>query len=549
VSGTESVSEKFDYIVVGAGSAGSVTANRLSAVSSNRVILLEAGGTDKKFWIQTPLGYGKTFTDPSVNWMYHTAPIEMLENRRSYWPRGKVLGGSSSINAMVYVRGQKEDYDDWADLGCKGWGWSDVKPYFEKLEDLQWVDGSSDSGTHALAISNNRDRLHPLCSKFIDAGKALGAPFNNDLHSEHQEGVGYYSFTIKDGQRMSAAKAYLDPVRSRPNLVVEDHACVKRLLFDGPKVVGVEYVKNDKLHVVRCAGEVILCAGAIGSPQLLQLSGIGPEKLLKQLEIPIVVENNEVGANLQDHLSIGYTFEGDRSTINNLLASWPRRIFQGVRYILSKTGPLSLSVNQAGGFIRTDMTLCRPNMQLYFQPASYSYVEDWPRRPLMRPDSFSGFSISAQPLRPKSRGTVMIKTRNQDESPEIKPEYFSVESDLDEMLIGAKTIRKLVSLSPLAEVIKREVTPGPSIRTDEQLVSDIRRRADTVYHPVGTCRMGHSVSQTVVDLELTVRGTKNLRVVDASVFPKLVSGNTNGPTIMLAEKASELILKRASSCS
>ncbi len=536
--------KEFDYIVVGAGSAGCVVANRLSEKSSNRVLLLEAGGNDKTFWIQTPLGYGKTFSDPAVNWLYRTNPVERLQNRVSFWPRGKVLGGSSSINAMVYVRGQQEDYDDWIALGCEGWGWSDVKPYFEKIEDLQPSNGRPEKHSPPLTVLDNKDSLHPLCSKFIDSGKALGVRFNEHLHHEQQEGIGRYRFTIKDGRRMSAARAYLHPVRSRPNLSVEELACVERVLFNRAQAVGVEYVKNKNRYSVRCAKEVILCAGAIGSPQLLQLSGVGPGKLLTQLGIPIVAINDQVGQNLQDHLSIGFTFEANTKTVNNLLSSWPRRIAQGVKYILTKKGPLSLSVNQAGAFIRTDSALSRPNLQLYFQPASYSHVDDWPRRPLMMPDSFAGFSISAQPLRPKSRGTIMIRSRKQTESPEINPEYLSVESDLDEMLVGAKTIRKLVSLSPLSEVVKREVVPGPSIKSDDQLVSDIRKRADTVYHPVGTCSMGNSPNRSAVDLDLKVRGASNLRVVDASVFPNLISGNTNGPTIMLAEKASDLILNR-----
>lgn len=537
--------KQFDYIVIGAGSAGCVVANRLSEASSNSVLVLEAGGTDKKFWIQTPLGYGKTFTDSNVNWLYRTSAVKDLENRACFWPRGKVLGGSSSINAMVYVRGQQEDYDDWEELGCRGWSWADVEPYFEMIEDLQPRKSLPDHENPPLTILDNKEQLHPLCTNFIEAGIALGVPFNETLHSERQEGIGFYRFTIKDGQRMSAARAFLHPVRSRQNLVVKENAQVERILFDGKKAVGVEFINNKTRHVVRCSKEVVLCAGAIGSPQLLQLSGVGPRKLLAEYEIPIVAINEQVGENLQDHLSIGFTFETRAKTINNSLSGWPGRIAQGLKYVVSRKGLLSLSVNQAGAFVRTDELRSRPNLQLYFQPASYTYVDDWPRRPLMKPDSFSGFSISAQPLRPKSRGTIKITSPEQRQPPEINPRYLSVEKDLDEILTGAKYIRTLAAMSPLSEVISREVVPGPSIKSDDEIIADIRKRADTVFHPVGTCIMGETPKTSVVDLELKVRDVDNLRVVDASVFPKLISGNTNGPTIMLAEKASDLILKKS----
>ena len=357
---------EFDYIIVGAGSAGCVLANRLSANGKHSVLVLEAGGSDKKFWIQTPIGYGKTFYDPSVNWMYMTEPDPGINNQRSYWPRGKVIGGSSSINAMVYIRGQADDYNDWRDLGNSGWGWDDVLPYFKKSETNS--DGGNeyrgDSGP--LYVNNVSRDYHPLCNTFFEAGKQSGFAYNPDFNGASQEGVGYYQITSKGGKRMSAARAYLHPASRRPNCHVESKAHITRILFDSKTATGVEYKQHGKTKIAEARLEVIISAGSINSPQLLQLSGIGPETLLKANGIPVIHDCPAVGANMQEHLGCSHFYKSRVPTLNNQLHPWWGKLFAGMRYLLTRRGILSLSVNQAGGFVKSNPQRLRPNLQLYF---------------------------------------------------------------------------------------------------------------------------------------------------------------------------------------
>jgi choline dehydrogenase len=536
----------FDYIVVGAGSAGCVLAQRLTDGGRHRVLLLEAGGSERRFWLQVPIGYGKSFYDPRVNWMYRTEPEPALAGRAGYWPRGKVLGGSSSINAMVFVRGQHEDFDAWRALGNPGWGWADVLPYFRTMEDSARGPDAWRGRGGPLAVADVTPDLHPLCEAFLRAGVETGLPRNADFNGVTQEGVGCYEITVRDGRRMSAARAYLRPAMQRANLRVETGAHATRILFDGTRATGVAYVRGGAACTARAAREVIVCAGAINSPQLLQLSGIGPAAHLGALGLPVVLDNPNVGQHLQDHLCIDYLYRSRVATLNDELRPWHGKLRAGLRYLATRRGPLALSVNQAGGFVRSRPGFTRPNLQLYFSPLSYTRAPAG-KRPLMSPDPFPGFLLSAQPCRPESRGHLELKSADPFAAPRIVPNSLATERDLEEMVEGATLLRKLAAAPALAAVIDVELSPGRAVATREQLIEDIRQRSSTVFHPVGTCRMGPDPRQAVVDPRLRVHGIRTLRVVDASIFPALTSGNTNAPVIMVAEKAADLILADARS--
>ncbi|MGO1120597.1 GMC family oxidoreductase [Rhodovibrionaceae bacterium A322] len=531
-----------DFIVVGAGSAGCVLANRLSENGKYSVLLLEAGGSDLNFWIWMPIGYGKAFYNKAINWMYQTEPDKGLGGRRSYWPRGKVLGGSSSINAMVYIRGQAADYDDWEARGNPGWGWKDLLPYFRKSESNDRGADDWRGGSGPLHVSTMARDLHPLCQTFLKAGEESGQRRNPDFNGQDQEGVGLYQNTAKDGFRMSAARAYLRPAKGRKNLTLETRAHTTRLLFDGTKAVGVEYRQGGQLKTASARREVIVSAGAVNSPQILQLSGVGPAALLKKHGIDLVHDAPGVGQNLQDHLSIDYLYRSKVPTLNNQLGPWWGKLWHGLRYVLTRRGPLSLGVNQAGGFIKTRPDLKTPNMQLFFSPVSYTKAPPG-KRPLMNPDPFPGFLISAQPTRPTSVGHLEIRSADPFEAPAIYPNYLSTNNDVEEMVEGARYLRQLAQAPALAAVIEEEIAPGPQAQSTEEIVADIQQRVGTVFHPVSTCRMGPDPKVDVVDTHLRVYGTENLRVVDASIFPTLISGNTNAPAIMVGEKASDIILQ------
>jgi len=536
-----SVELEFDYVIIGAGSAGCVLANRLSANGKHSVLLLEAGGSDKRFWIRTPIGYGKTFYDPAVNWMYMTEADPGINNRQSYWPRGKVLGGSSSINAMVYIRGQATDYDDWRDLGNDGWGWDDVLPYFRKSET------SGDGGNQyrgadgPLHVSNVSSQHHPLCQRFLDAAQQCGFEFNPDFNGETQEGVGYYQITTRDGKRMSAARAYLHPALKRHNCDVITHAHVTRILFSNSTADGVEFLQGGQRRQARARREVIVSAGAINSPQILQLSGIGEISLLKNAGIDPVVELPGVGHNLQDHLDCCYYYRSRLPTLNDQLYPWWGKMLAGMQYVLFRKGMLSLSINQAGGFIKSHPSRPRPNMQTYFNPMSYTAAPPG-KRPLMQPDPYPGFVNSIGQIQPLSRGHLQIGSADPSEAVKIYPNYLSHEEDVTQMLEGVRLLRKLASQPTLAEIIEEEITPGVEVQSDADLIADIRARSSTVFHPTSTCMMGADRKTAVVDNQCRVYGTQQLRVVDASVFPTIISGNTNAAVMMVAEKAADLIL-------
>jgi choline dehydrogenase len=534
----------YDYIIVGGGSAGCVLASRLSESGAHRVLLLEAGGSDRRLFIQMPIGYGMSFYNPRVNWMYRTEPEAALGGRQGYWPRGKVLGGSSSINAMVHIRGQAGDFDDWRDAGNPGWGWSDVLPYFKKSEDFAAGDPAFRGVGGPLHVTDVSRDSHRLCQNYLKAGEEVGLTQTRDFNGAKFEGVGLYQIATRDGFRMSASRAYLWPAMKRRNLRVETGAQATRILFEGTRAAGIEYRQNGTLHTADAAGEVILAAGSINSPQLLQLSGIGPASVLGPLGIPIVLESQAVGRNLQDHLCIDHIYRSRLPTLNDVLGPWSGRLRVGLDYVLRRRGPLAMSINQGGGFIRTRPELARPNIQLYFSPMSYTRAQPGKRR-LMSPDAFPGFILSSQQCRPTSRGHLEIASRDPFTPPRIVPNSLATEHDLEEQLAGSKFLRRLAAAPSLAAVIAEELQPGPAVESDEAFVADIRRRASTVFHPVSTCRMGPDPRESVVDAALKVHGIDGLRVIDASVFPNVTSGNTNAPTLMVAEKGADLVLRDA----
>ncbi len=535
---------EFDYIIVGAGSAGCVLANRLSENGKHTVLLLEAGGSDRRFYIQMPLGYGKTFYDPAVNWMYATEPDPGLNGQRDHWPRGKVLGGSSSINAMVYVRGHRADYDEWRDAGNAGWGWDDVLPAFRAIEDNE--DGADQwrgSGGPLFIRKATLDH-HPLVKPFIAASEHAGLSYNPDFNGAAQEGVGTYQLTIKNGIRNSASRAFLRPAMKRENLRVETHALVNRVIFDGPRATGVEYRKNDQTLVVQARREVILAGGAVNSPQLLQLSGIGPAGLLRKHGIAVIADNANVGAHLSDHQGINYTWRMTVPTMNDVLRPWWGKLKVGLQYLLTRNGPLSLSINHGGGFFRTDATLDRPNMQLYMQAFS-TLVPKAGERPLLTPDPYSGFSIGLSNCRPTSVGSIEIQSAKASDKPKIMANVFSTDHDVDEMLLAVKYLRHIAAQEPLRQLIAEELRPGPLVLDDTDIIHDFRQRSGTVYHPCCTCRMGPSAATAVVDANLRVHGITGLRVCDASVFPNIIAGNLNAPAMMMGWRGAEIILRDA----
>ena len=532
--------DSFDYIIIGAGTAGCVLADRLSADGRKRVLLLEAGGSDRRFWIRTPIGYGKTFYDEAVNWKYETEPDAGLGGRRSYWPRGKVLGGSSAINAMVYCRGLPGDFDDWRAAGNPGWGWADVAPVYQQLERRVGADGTV-QGDGPLWVSEREPEYHPVKRHFLAAARQLGLPATADFNGPQPEGVGAYAITTRRGLRCSAADAFLRPALARPNLTLRTGALAQRILFEGRRAVGVAYLQQGQLRRATATAEVLLAGGAVNSPQLLQLSGIGPGPLLQGLGLAVLQHNPAVGGGLQDHLGINYLYRATEPTLNGTLGSWRGRLAAGLRFVLQRAGPLSLSVNQMGGLVRSGPGLERPDTQLYFSPLSYStdYVG---RRPLLRPDPWPGFILGFNPCRPTSTGRIDIASPNPSQPPRIQPNYLATAADVAAVLAGARLIGRLQQTPALRGLILGAPAVDPAELTEDALLADFRARSGTVYHPCGSCRMAPEGQGGVVDASLRVHGVQGLRVVDASVFPNVTSANTQAPTVMLAWRAAGLIL-------
>ena len=538
------MSDETDYIIVGAGSAGCVLADRLSANGRHRVTVLEAGGSDRRFFVMLPLGYGKLFYDPSVNWMYKTEPDPGLAGARDHWPRGKVLGGSSSINAMVYIRGHRADYEEWEAAGNSGWGWDDVLGAYKAMEDTEAGGDAYRGKGGPLFISANRKGLHPLVKDYVAACESAGLPANPDFNGAEQEGAGIYQMTIQNARRNSAARAFLRPAMKRPNCRVETGAMVTRVIVTDGRATGVEYIQNGQRKVLHARAEVILSGGAINSPQLLQLSGIGPGALLQGLGIPVIRDNANVGDHLSDHQGINYTWRMTVPTYNDELRPWWGKLIAGMKYVLAGSGPLAKSINHAGGFFRTSADLARPNMQLYMQAFS-TLIPREGERPILTPDPFPGLSIGLSNCRPTSRGHIRIASPDAMVHPKIVANAFSTNHDVQEMLAAVKYLRHLAAQPPLARLIAEELRPGPAVTTDEAIIDDFRKRSGTVYHPSCTCRMGPDPASSVIDARLKVHGVDRLRVIDASSFPNLIAGNTNAPSMMVGWKGAELVLADA----
>ncbi|MBO6520191.1 MAG: choline dehydrogenase [Rhodospirillales bacterium] len=528
----------YDYIIVGAGSAGCVLANRLSADRDLRILLLEAGGRDSNPWIHVPVGYFKTLHNPKTDWCYKTDPEPGLGGRSLDWPRGKVLGGSSSINGLLYIRGQAEDYDHWRQLGNAGWSHADVLPYFKRAENQERGGNDFHGADGPLHVSDMRAK-RDVCEALIAAAEANGIPRSTDFNGAKQEGAGYFQLTAHNGKRCSSAVAYLRPIEHRDNLDIVVNAPAVEILFDADepgKVTGFAYRKDGTRHEAKLkpGGEVILSAGAIGSPQILQVSGIGPGALLSDAGVKVRCDRRDVGENLQDHLQIRMIYEVNVPTLNDEINNPIRRTMMGLEYILKRTGPMSMGASQVCIFTKTQPELETPDIQFHFQPLSAD-------KPGIKMHPFSGVTSSICQLRPESRGRIAIKSPDPDAYPSIQPNYLSAEKDRRVVVDSIKTSRRIFNTSPLKDFVVRERLPGPDIESDDDILESARKIAQTIYHPTSTCRMGAD-EHAVVDSKLRVNGIKGLRVVDASVMPTIVSGNTNAPTIMIAEKASDMIL-------
>lgn len=527
------MSRSFDYIVVGAGSAGSVLANRLTECGKFSVLLLEAGPRDRNPWIHIPIGYSKLFNDAKLNWLYETEPEPELNGRRIVQPRGKVLGGSSSINGLVYVRGQHQDYDHWRQLGNSGWSFEDVLPYFQRAEDQERGADEWHAIGGPIAVSNARDS-HPLVEAFIQAGESLGLPHNPDFNGATQEGIGYFQTTMRKGWRCSTASGYLKPARSRTNLSIETEALATRILFEGKRAVGVAYRQNGATLEARAGREVLLCGGAINSPQLLELSGIGQGERLADLGIAVIHDSPRVGENMQDHLQAGFVMECSKPiTVNDQYNNLLRRAGMGLDYLIRRRGPLAVAAGFGAAFFKAHTASDTPDTQVHFMTFSTD------KRGADLHD-FSGFTASACLLRPESRGSVHITSTDPSEAPKIVANYLSSEADRRASVAGLKHLREILHAEPLKPFVKREVRPGPEVNSDEDLLEHYRATGSTIYHPACTCAMGPGETD-VVSPELKVNGVEGLRVVDGSIMPRLVSGNTNAPIIMIGERAADLV--------
>ena len=517
----------YDFVIVGAGSAGCVLARRLTDDPNTTVLLLEAGGppTQKEFAI--PAAFSKLFRS-SHDWAFYTEPQSHLANRKLYWPRGKVLGGSSSINAMIYIRGHRQDFDHWRNLGNVGWSFADVLPYFKKSEHQTRIVSEYHGHGGPLCVSNLRT-VNPLSRAFVEAAAELGFPLNSDFNGARQEGFGVYQVTQLRGKRCSAANAFLDPIRKRPNLTVHTGAHATRVLFDKCRAVGVAYPRDGRPGEARAVREILVCCGSVQSPQLLMLSGIGPAGHLRSLNIPVVADLPGVGENLQDHLFLAVAYKCKKT----ITLDKAETLANFLKYLVFKKGPLTSNVAESGGFVAISPGAPAPDLQFHFGPVYYL------NHGFDRPEGH-GFSIGPTLLRPKSRGRITLHSADPLAPPAIHPNYLSEESDVCVLVQGIRLARRFAQAKAFASYCGGEYCPGKHMQSEEALAAYVRKAAETVYHPVGTCKMGHD-AMAVVDDQLRVQGVQGLRVVDASIMPTLIGGNTNATTLMIAEKAADLI--------
>ncbi|MCP5152982.1 MAG: choline dehydrogenase [Ectothiorhodospiraceae bacterium] len=527
-----------DYVIIGAGSAGCVLANRLSADPSVSVLLLEAGGEDRSIWIKVPVGFQKLLYHPTLNWQFETEPEDNVAGRRIPIPRGRVLGGSSSINGMLYVRGQPLDYDTWAQLGNRGWSFSDVLPYFKRAERFERGGDAIRGGDGPLNVADMRER-HPMIDAFVDAGVECGYERNADYNGARQDGFGYYQVTQKDGRRESAATAFLAPVRGRPNLEIRTGARVRRLLLEGKRVVGVEYERDGRREEVRAGAEVLVCAGAVQSPQVLELSGIGQPELLRAHGIEVRHALPGVGENYRDHFAARITWRvKQRVTLNDDTRGW-RMAREILRYAIGRRGVLTYTAGIGHGFVRSRPELETPDCQLFFAHASFDHIT-------RKLDPEPGMTIGVYQCRPESKGSIHIGGPDPMAAPKIRPNFLGDALDRDTLVAGLKLTRKIGEASAFAPYRDHEMKPGPDCRDDADWLDYARRTGATTYHVMGTCKMGPDGDpMAVVDDRLRVRGVEGLRVVDASVMPTMPSGNINAPVIMVAEKAADMIREAA----
>ncbi|MCW5259077.1 choline dehydrogenase [Verminephrobacter eiseniae] len=528
-----------DFIIVGAGSAGCILANRLS--ESHSVLLLEAGGKDDSWWLKLPLGFVKTYYDPRYNWMYYSEPEAEMAGRRLYAPRGKVIGGSGAINAMIHVRGQPRDFDDWEAAGNPGWGYREVLPYFKKMESHPLGETPWHGGDGPMGITPMKQGAHPMCQAYLQACQQAGYPLNEDFNGAHFEGAGIYEASIRNGKRDSSAVAYLHPALGRSRLQVETEAQVAQILFDGQQCAnGVLVRQRGQLRRFYAHREVILAAGAVDTPKLLQLSGIGAAALLARHGVALRHHLPAVGRHLQDHLCASFYFRARCKTLNDELGTWHGQLAAGMQYLFKRSGPLAMSVNQAGGFFKGSALEREPNIQLYFNPLSYTIPKD-PKAKL-KPDPWSGFLLAYNPCRPDSRGSIEIAAADADLPAAIRPNYLSTPKDRDEAVQGARLIRALSQAPALRALIVEEVSPAGAVTDEAGMLQFFREQAGSIYHLCGSCAMGPDAATAVVNAELKVHGVQRLRVVDASVFPNITSGNINAATMMVAEKGAAMIL-------